>query len=98
MNITNSKSKDVYIVLVALLCLVLANVYIKSTNKENFSRYYHRGYPYRNFYRYDGYYDWNYWLYYVNPFYPPRYVTLPFEGKYGGVSWYEPWTGGIYNY
>jgi hypothetical protein len=98
----NYEVKEIYVVFIAIIFLIFVNMFMKNDNNniEGFARegYYKRKYLRNLNYRYIDWYDWNYWLYYINPFYPPQQVDLPFEGRNGGVSWYEPWTGGIYNY
>lgn len=98
--------KEVHIVFIALAFLIIVNIFMNDM-KEGFPKHHNHAINHQrvnyvgnryNYYNRYGWYDWNYWLYYVNPFYPPTQVDLPFEGKYGGTSWYEPWTGTIYNY
>lgn len=102
MNIMNFQIKEIHIVIISILFLIFVNYYFYENNKiEGFAqgRIRRKRYPnYLRNYRYVDWYDFNYWLYYINPFYPPHQVDLPFEGKDGGISWYEPWSGGIYNY
>lgn len=102
----NYKIKEIHIVLLAILFLFFVNIFMnnKNNNVEGFvhtghyrKNHHRRSRYYRN-YEYIDWYDWNYWLYYINPFYPPQQVDLPFEGKDGGISWYTPWSGNIYNY
>lgn len=102
MNIMNHEIKEINVVFFAIIFLILVIVFIKNKNNE-IEGFAHEGYFTKRYnrnlnYRYNDWYDWNYWLYYINPWYPPQQVDLPFEGKNGGVSWYEPLNGGIFNY
>jgi len=93
----NTKLTDTHLVIIAIIFLLLVNI-LAYNNEEGFaSNYRYRKRQLRN-YRYYDWYDWNYWLYYINPWYPPRQVDLPFEGRNGKISWYEPWNGIVHNY
>lgn len=101
MKIINYEIKEKYIIIFSILFLIFVNIFMRNKNEEieefAYNGHHNRKY-YKNFnYRYIDWYDRYYWLYYINPFYPPRQVYLPFEGRDGGVSWYEPWNGKIFN-
>lgn len=100
MFIMNTEIKEIHIVFLAILILILVNIFMKQVNSSSegfaaeFNTFYPRNYGYE--YRYP--YDWYYWLYYINPWYPPRRVDLPFAGRNGKTSWYKPYEGTVYNY
>lgn len=99
MNIVNCEIKEIHVVFLAIIFLIFVNFFARD-NVEGFAyeNKYHRHHRHHRNYKYIDWYDWYYWLYYINPWYPPQQVDLPFEGRDGGISWYEPWTKGIFNY
>lgn len=98
----NCEIKEMHIVFLAIIFLIFVNFFMidKKNNVEGFAyeRKCHKHHRHHRNYKYNDWYDWYYWLYYINPWYPPRQVDLPFEGRDGGISWYEPWTRGVFNY
>jgi hypothetical protein len=82
----NYKIKEIHVVFFAFIVLIIAN-FMQQNYSENFATNFDIN-P-KNYNNY--WFDWNYWLYYINPWYPPFRVDLPFGTINGTPYWYSPY-------
>jgi hypothetical protein len=107
MYIMNIEITENQLVIFAFLIIIFVGIWFSKNSIEGFAHHghHHRGhydrFDYPNYYNYyDNYNYWNpyYWWYYINPYYPPAQVDLPFEGRNGKISWYSPYSRELHNY